>query len=172
MNVIKVLLSGFFLICVLSAAYILFSFIFAHSSKKVHVLDVDEFEKHLTATNGEQLIDVRTPREFKKYRIAGAKNMEYPGVDFRRQIQKLDKSKPVLVYCHSGYRSKMVIPIFCKAGFKTICELNIGFKGWMKAEKPIEEARKGASKNFIMFDISNKNAVFVRSFEHYVFVVR
>jgi len=135
MTVITVLLYCFLAVCVCSVIYISFSFFFANSSKKVHVLNVDEFEKQLIATNGEQLIDVRTPWEYNKYRIAGATNMEYPGVAFHKNIKTLDKAKPVLVYCHSGYRSKMVLPILCKAGFKTIYELNKGLTSWKKAGK-------------------------------------
>ena len=120
MTVITVLLYCFLAVCVFSVIYISFSFLFANSSKKVHVLDDDEFEKQLIATNGEQIIDVRTPWEYKKYHIAGAINMEYPGVAFHNNIKTLDKTKPVSVYCHSGYRSKMVLPILCKAGFTTL----------------------------------------------------
>ena len=86
-----------------------------------------------------QLIDVRTLREFKKYRIAGAINIDYLSSGFRKEIRKLDKTKSIMVYCLSGYRSKMVLPIFSKAGFTTIYELNKGFSGWLKAGKPIEQ---------------------------------
>ena len=135
MNIITVLLFGFGAVCVISVVYIIYSFLYAHFSKNVHVCSVEDFEKQLIATNDKHIIDVRAPWEFKKYRITGAINIGYPGIHFRGKIKKLDKTKPVMVYCHSGYRSKMVIPIFRKAGFKTIYELNRGISSWKKVNK-------------------------------------
>ena len=120
--------------------YVVYLILFVRLSKYIQILSVDEFEQQLAATEEAQLIDVRTPREFKKRRIAGAKNIDYLRIDFSCEIRKLDITKPVMVYCLSGYRSKMVLPKFCKAGFKTIYELNTGFSGWLKARKPIEKS--------------------------------
>ena len=139
MSTIIVLLSGFLAVCIVSVAYILFSFLFANQSQNVQILNADEFEKQLMATKCEQLIDVRTPREFKKHRIEGAKNMDYLSFDFLSKVKMLDKTKPVMVYCHSGYRSKMILPILCKAGYKIVYELNEGFMAWLKANKPVHK---------------------------------
>ena len=128
------------IILLAGVAYTLYIIFFARLSKNIQILNADEFENRLEATKDVQLIDVRTAREYIKYRIAGAINIDYLRVDFRKEIKKLDKNKPVMVYCHSGYRSKMVLPIFSNAGFKTINELNTGFSGWVKAEKPIENS--------------------------------
>ena len=106
-------------------------------------LDVNEFEKQLIATKGEQLIDVRTPQEFEKYRIQSAKNIDIKSPNFRKEIEKLDKNKPVLVYCLSGVRSKSAANVFKEAGFKTIYELDKGLNGWSKAGKPIDQDLSG-----------------------------
>ena len=135
MNITKVLL---LFVLAVGVAYILFLKLFIRSSKHIQILSVDEFEKQLAATKEAQIIDVRTPREFKKYCIAGAKNIDYLNNSFHREIKKLVKTKPVMIYCHSGYRSKMALPNFCKAGFRTIYELDAGFSGWLKAGKTIK----------------------------------
>ena len=133
---IIIFISVFFAVGIIYTVCIIF---FVRLSKQhFHILSVDEFEKRLTATKDAQVIDVRTPREFKKYRVAGAKNIDMLGLGFRKKIKKLDTTKPVMVYCLSGYRSKMVLPKFRRAGFTTIYELNAGFSGWLKAGKSIE----------------------------------
>ena len=66
------------------------------SSKQIQFLDVNKFENQITATKGEQLIDVCTPREFEKYHIPKAKNIDFRSRGFRRQIEALDKTKPLL----------------------------------------------------------------------------
>ena len=138
MNIFITLSLAFLAVCAVSTVYIFYSFKFANFSKKVYVLNEDDFEKKLIEAKSKQLIDVRTSWEFNKYRIAGAINMEYPGVSFNKQIKTLDKTKPVMVYCHSGYRSKMVLPILSKAGFKTIYELDKGITSWVRSGKPTE----------------------------------
>jgi len=135
MNIKMALLLGFVAIGVL---YVLYLFVFIRSSKQVYILNVDEFEIQMTATKEALLIDVRTSREFNKYRIEGSKNIDFLSYDFKKEIKKLDKSRPVMIYCHSGYRSKMVLPMFRRAGFKTLYELDGGFISWLKAGKPVE----------------------------------
>jgi len=101
-------------------------------------IGVNEFEKQLVVTKGEQLIDVRTPQEFAESRIKNAKNIDFRSLDFRKEIEKLDKTKPVLIYCRSGVRSKSALAIFQNAGFKTVYNLDGGINAWSKAGKTIE----------------------------------
>ena len=96
---------------------------------------VDEFEKQINTTKGEQLIDVCTQKEFEECHISGARNIDYRSPDFRSEIGKLDKTKPVLVYCLSGVRSKLAAQICRKAGFESIFELDSGLRGWVEAGK-------------------------------------
>ena len=64
--------------------------------------------------------------------------MDFRSRGFRKQIEALDKTRPVLIYCLSGVRSKLPA-MMChnKAGFKTIYELDKGLEGWMKAGKTV-----------------------------------
>ena len=138
--------------------------IFACSSQKVQNLDADAFEKQLIATKGEQLIDVRTKQEFEKYRIRSAKNLIYGSSDFGKEIEKLDKTKPVLVYCLSGARSLSAGEMLIKAGFKTVYNLSGGINSWSKAGKQIDQDLSGkgelSSKDFTNF-ISSEGYVLV-----------
>lgn len=106
-------------------------------------ISVDEFEKQLIATQGAQLIDVRTPAEFAKYRIQSAQNMDFKAPDFAEQIEKLDKNTPVLVYCLSGVRSANALQTFRNAGFKTVYNLEGGINAWSRAGKPIDQDLSG-----------------------------
>jgi phage shock protein E len=51
------------------------------------------------------LIDVRTPDEYNQQHLKYATNINIKSADFADQIKKLDKNKPVYLYCHSGNRS-------------------------------------------------------------------
>ena len=120
---------------------------------QIQTVGIEEFEKLLYATKAEQLIDVRTSQEFVKYHIRSAKNIDYRSSGFRKEIEKLDKKKPVLIYCLAGVRSKAVLDIFRKAGFTTVYELRGGINSWSRFGKPIVE------------DLSGKGEMTVKEFD-------
>ena len=84
----------------------------------------------LMKKTGAQLIDVRTPREFSNGFIEGAKNIDYNGDSFEKQMKKLDKTKPVLVYCAAGGRSENAAELLQEWGFKEVYDLEGGYNGW------------------------------------------
>ncbi len=51
------------------------------------------------------LIDVRTFDEYKKGTILDDINIDFYDEDFSYEISKLDKSKIIFIFCHSGGRS-------------------------------------------------------------------
>jgi thioredoxin len=138
--------------------------IFSCSSQQIKNLKVDEFEKQLIATKGEQLIDVRTLQEFEKYRIKSAKNIDYKSPDFRKEIEKFDKTKPVLIYCLSGARSKSAAETLLKAGFKNVYNLEGGINAWSKSGKSIDQDLSGKG------ELSSEDFTNIISAEGYVLV--
>lgn len=68
--------------------------------------------------NGAQLIDVRTPEEFRSGSVKGAKNI--PLQILQSKLDMLDKEKPVVVFCRSGSRSGMAKSILESNGFKNV----------------------------------------------------
>ena len=80
-----------------------------------------------------QLIDVRTPEEFAQGHIDGALNLNFYDDDFTQQLeQKLDKNRPVMLYCRSGNRSGQAASQMVTMGFKELYDLKGGFMAWPK----------------------------------------
>jgi len=77
-----------------------------------------------------QLIDVRTPNEFFNGSIGKAKNIDFNSPFFREQVLKLDKNKPVVVFCYAGGRSGKASLMLDSLGFKQIYDLKGGYSGW------------------------------------------
>lgn len=77
-----------------------------------------------------QLVDVRTPEEFKEGFIANAQNIDYFSDTFDEDIEKLDKNKPVIVYCKSGGRSAKCADKLLEAGFVKVYDLEGGISKW------------------------------------------
>jgi rhodanese-related sulfurtransferase len=102
-------------------------------------LSPDQFEAMLKSDAGIQIVDVRTPDEFKSGYIAGAKNINYYDDDFAQQIARLDKTKPVAVYCAKGGRSASAAEEFTKAGFPKVFDLQGGMSAWKAAGKKTQQ---------------------------------
>lgn len=101
-------------------------------------VDVDEFAKLITGTEGIQLLDVRTQQEYNEGHIAGAKLIDVNDSSFLdKATAQLDKHKPVAVYCRSGRRSAKAANAMVKAGYQVI-NLDGGIIAWQDAGKDVE----------------------------------
>ena len=100
---------------------IVVSFVFlsckGQSNSEINNISTDEMQSLLKMDNV-QLVDVRTPKEFKAGFIANAQNIDFLSPTFDEDIKKLDKNKPVIVYCRSGKRSRDCSEKLLKAGFQ------------------------------------------------------
>jgi len=87
--------------------------------------------------NPPMAIDIRTPEEFAKGHIKGARLINFFGEDFEKELAKLDPKKAYVMHCKSGGRSAKSLPIWNKLGFTKVYHLKSGFDGWKKAKLPI-----------------------------------
>jgi len=94
------------------------------------VLDPKSYKQAISGGKT-QLVDVRTAREYKSGRIANAINIDLfrPG-HFRLEFEKLDKTKPVFLYCRSGQRSQKAAKKLLKWGFTEVYDLEGGILKW------------------------------------------
>ncbi len=99
------------------------------SGDRIKVLITEEYKAQIT-NNKVQLIDVRTPREYKISHIKGAKNIDFYSGQFALEFNKLNKNKPVYVYCRSGSRSRHASNKLLKMGFTEIYDLKGGIVRW------------------------------------------
>jgi len=101
----------------------------------IEVLACKEFDQKLSEVNDAQLVDVRTPQEYSGGTIGNAVNMDYYAEDFKQQISKLDKDKPLFVFCKKGGRSASSANICKGLGFKEIYDLEGGYTAWQQYKK-------------------------------------
>ena len=108
-------------------------------------LSTTEFSDKIETLPTAPIVDVRTPEEFAKGYLQNAKNYDWNGNDFQKQISTLDKSKPVFVYCLSGGRSLSAANQMRSDGFKEVYELSGGIMKWRAANLPEITANATAS---------------------------
>ena len=110
----------------------------AQQKSKAELLPPAKFEAKMKADKG-QIIDVRTPKEFNAGHLEGAINMHVYDKDFSQRLDKLDKKKPVYVYCKVGGRSAEAVETMTEKGFTTVIELKGGMDAWTAAGKPVKK---------------------------------
>lgn len=98
-------------------------------SEQIRVVTAEEMQNILDLEEV-QLIDVRTPEEFNDGHIKNAQNINFYSDTFEEDILKLDKSKPVILYCKSGRRSAACSEKLVEAGFVKIYDLKGGITQW------------------------------------------
>ncbi|WP_452219168.1 rhodanese-like domain-containing protein [Lacinutrix undariae] len=95
----------------------------------IKMVTTDEMQE-LLELEDMQLVDVRTPEEYTGGHIANSQNIDYNSPTFDSEIENLDKSKPVIIYCKSGGRSAKCAKKLEDAGFVKIYDLNGGIAEW------------------------------------------
>lgn len=89
-----------------------------------------EDTKQLIKEKQAQLVDVRTPEEFASSQLPGAINIPLHEIDQVAAL-KLEKNRPVVVFCRSGQRSYMAQQILMGQGFVDV--QNMGpFSAWFQ----------------------------------------
>lgn len=100
------------------------------NSKAIETLESQDYLEKLNETEKPQLIDVRTPDEFAIEHLENSENMDWNSTDFVFNAEKLDKSKPVFVYCKVGGRSNQAANKLSELGFQKIYNLDGGIMKW------------------------------------------
>jgi thioredoxin 1 len=137
-------------ILILSSLFIVFAGSCQQSGKQSAIvsetISPQDFEKKIRLP-GVLLLDVRTPEEFASGHIEGAKNINYNDPSFAAEVEKLDKSKTILVYCLSGGRSGSSMSVFAEAGFQKVYNLEGGKMKWTSAGFPLVTSETAAPKS-------------------------
>lgn len=130
-------------------------------SKKIQKIDAVSFSKEIKKTENPQLLDVRTPEEFKEEHIEQATNVNWLTADFVQNVSKFDKSKTVFVYCKSGGRSHKAAEKLAEIGFTKVIELEGGILKWNAAglSKPSEKWTGITQKEFADLLLSDKKVL-------------
>ncbi|MGJ8732684.1 MAG: rhodanese-like domain-containing protein [Cellulophaga sp.] len=101
----------------------------ANTNKAITILNSAEFKNKIEHTNV-QLIDVRTPNEYKNGHIKNAINIDFFSRDFMSNFDNLNRDEAVYIYCRSGSRSRKSANKLASVGFTKIYDLKGGILGY------------------------------------------
>lgn len=90
----------------------------------------NEFNSFLESNPEVMMIDVRTENEYNAGTIKDAINIDVLESSFVNEVDKLDKTKPILIFCKSGGRSSKALQQMKKLGFTHVLELEGGYSNY------------------------------------------
>lgn len=93
-------------------------------------LNADQANVWLREHPETQVLDVRSAGEFEGGALPKAVNISISDEAFDAKVTKLDKEKPVLVYCAGGFRSRKAVARLKDIGFKNIQHIHRGYMSW------------------------------------------
>jgi hydroxyacylglutathione hydrolase len=102
---------------------------------EVGQMSVHELNKRASSL---QIVDVRSPGEWKRGRVPGARHIFLP--QLRKRMAELDPAKATAVYCGSGYRASIATSILKPEGFDQLWNVPGSWEAWKKASLPVEGA--------------------------------
>lgn len=104
-------------------------------------------ELNAKAARGEDfdLIDVRTPVEFREVHATPARNLPLDVLDARALLDGRDTAKPLYVICKSGNRARMACQKLLGAGAAQIVNVEGGTEAWAAAGLPVVRGKKAVS---------------------------
>ena len=101
----------------------------------------------LNSEEAVDVIDVRTPAEFRQIHATMAKNIPLDTLNPESLMSGRNGSakSPLYVICHSGGRSAKACQQFVAAGFDNVVNVEGGTSAWEKAGLPVVRGQKAIS---------------------------
>lgn len=105
----------------------------------IATISANELREKIAAGHAIELIDVRTPVEFRKFHASGAKLL--PLDQFDAQVLSRSATGEIYLLCQSGGRAKQAAEKLMAAGFKNAVVVEGGTQAWEQAGLPVQRGK-------------------------------
>ncbi len=105
----------------------------------------DQLNKKITSGGQIDLIDVRTPVEFREVHAATAKNLPLDQLNAAEVSRLRNSTETLYVICRSGSRGKQACEKLIGAGISNVVNVDGGTLAWEQAGLPVVRGRKAMS---------------------------
>lgn len=92
-----------------------------------------------------ELIDVRTPVEYREVHVSGARNVPLDQLNAAQFATSRSASEPLYVICRSGSRGKQACEKLLAAGCTNVVNVEGGTLAWNQAGLPVVRGKKSIS---------------------------
>ncbi|MBA4192284.1 MAG: sulfurtransferase [Planctomycetaceae bacterium] len=91
------------------------------------------------------LIDVRTPAEYRGVHAEGARNIPLDRLDAARLSREKKGDEPIYLICHTGSRASKACEMFQATGNTNVVSVEGGTNAWEEAGLPVVRGKKAIS---------------------------
>lgn len=113
---------------------------------RVTTIDPAELQKLISTGYDIELIDVRTPAEFRGCHAETAKNVPLDNMDVQQIIaDRTDASEPIYFMCRSDSRGKKACEAFLEAGYDKVVNVAGGAIAWEDLGLPVVRGKQTVS---------------------------
>ncbi len=110
-----------------------------HVSKDIDVKEAQQMIQDNLNNQDFVILDTRTPREYENGHLENSVFLNYSSPTYKQEIEKLDRTKKYLIYCHSGGRSKTTLNMMKEMGFSEAYNMKGGIVAWSQAGYKLEK---------------------------------
>src|SRR5690606_4076605 len=96
-------------------------------------ITVEELKAMMDGNQEFQLIDVREPFE---YEVSNLNGINIPLGGLLLDVDKIEKSIPVIIHCRTGKRSAQAISLLEQKGYDNLANLKGGILAWQEDIDP------------------------------------
>lgn len=116
-------------------------------SKTISTITPQEFENLRTSGQPLELIDVRTPAEYRECHATSARNVPLDSLDPHAIMESRNGSRetPLYIICQSGKRAQKACEKFDAMGHTQIVNVEGGTQAWQEAGLPVVHGKKTLS---------------------------
>lgn len=111
----------------------------------VTTISPKELQNLVQAGAAVELIDVRTPVEYREVHVSFARNVPLDQLDAAKVAAGRTTTDPLYVICRSGSRGKQACEKFLAAGYTNIVNIEGGTLAWDQAGLPVVRGKKAIS---------------------------
>jgi len=106
-----------------------------------------DFSQRMATGDAVELLDVRTPVEFREVHVTGARNVPLDRLDPNavQQGRKDSSDLPLYVICRSGGRAGQACEKFLQAGYHNVINIEGGTMAWEAAGLSVVRGKKSMS---------------------------
>ena len=112
----------------------------------IQVISPKQLHDRIEAGETVDLIDVRTPVEFREVHVTFAKNVPLDKLDCAQVVrERANSNGPLYVICRSGSRGKQACEKFVATGCANVVNVEGGTMAWDQAGLPVARGKKAIS---------------------------
>lgn len=93
----------------------------------VEQISASDLKARLSKNEPIFLLDVRQLDEYNRFNLGGTL---IPIDQLEQRVEEIPHDRPIVVYCHSGYRSQLAAQWLESQGYKRVANLQGGILSW------------------------------------------